>query len=46
MLSHRALLIVAVLALVCALGAGGYRATYDCIGAHCGMVFVREDGRR
>ena len=36
----------AVLALACALGAGGYRAAYGCIGAHCGMVFVREDGRR
>jgi len=42
----RALVIGAVLALVCALGAGGYRASYDCIGAHCGMVFVREGGRR
>lgn len=42
----RALVIGVVLALVVALSAGGYHATYDCIGAHCGMVFVREDGRR
>ena len=42
----RALVVGVVLALVCALGAGGYRASYDCIGAHCGMVFVREGGRR
>jgi len=44
-LTSRALLIVAVLAIVCALGAGGYHATYDCIGTHCGMVFVREGQR-
>ncbi len=41
----RALVIGVVLALVVALSAGGYHATYDCIGAHCGMVFVREGER-
>lgn len=45
MLTSRALVLVAVLALACALGAGGYHATYDCIGTHCGMVFVREGER-
>lgn len=40
----RALLVGVVLAVVALLGASGYRASYDCIGTHCGMVFVPTEG--
>lgn len=41
----RALVILVVLAIVAALGVEGYHSELACIGSHCGVVFVRGEGR-
>lgn len=38
-----ALCVGAVLAGVMLLGLCGYRSSVDCIGTHCGVVFVRQE---